>query len=121
MASRILDGSPLRLALPNDVHRDRCQEVRSAIDEALAQQFSQPVAFELVVDTETTQPDFLNQTAPEPEPVVEEPGDYESQDWIDPSQLEDAPDTAVSGVDQVLDVFEGSTVIEPPPHTEGYE
>lgn len=49
----------------------------------------------------------------------EDPGAYSQQppphdpdEWVDMSELTDAPDAAVSGLDRVLDVFEGSTVIE---------
>ncbi len=39
--------------LPNEIHRDRCEEVRGEIEAALAEQFGRPVGVELVVDPGT--------------------------------------------------------------------
>ena len=36
--------------LPNEIHRNRCEEVRGEIEAALAEQFGRPVGVELVVD-----------------------------------------------------------------------
>ncbi len=36
--------------LPNEIHRNRCEEVRGEIEEALSEQFGRPVGIELVVD-----------------------------------------------------------------------
>ena len=39
--------------LPNEIHRNRCEEVRGEIEAALAEQFGRPVGVELVVDPGT--------------------------------------------------------------------
>ncbi len=36
--------------LPNETHRNRCEEVRGEIEAALSEQFGRPVGLELVVD-----------------------------------------------------------------------
>lgn len=127
---RLIPGRVLQLAAPNPVLRERCEQGRSFVEQALFQYFSQPVAFELIVETTAPEPAFMQpDRGPDPEPDPE-PDDYyesemnqpghcgdspvEEQVWVDHSQLEDAPDAAVSGLEQVMEIFQDSTVVEPP-------
>ncbi len=45
-----VDGERAVFGLPNEIHRDRCEEVRAEIEQALSEQFGRPIALELVVD-----------------------------------------------------------------------
>jgi len=45
-----MDGATALFALPNAAHRDRCEEVRPTVEEALGSYFGVPVPLRLVVD-----------------------------------------------------------------------
>lgn len=60
-----VEGGVAVFALPNAIHRDRCEEVRPEVEEALAAHFGTPVPLQLVVD------DGRGAAAP----VVEAPAD----------------------------------------------
>ena len=45
-----VDGERAVFGLPNETHRNRCEEVRGEIEAALSEQFGRPVGLELVVD-----------------------------------------------------------------------
>ncbi|HEY5097955.1 MAG TPA: DNA polymerase III subunit gamma/tau, partial [Acidimicrobiales bacterium] len=44
------EGDRAVFGLPNEIHRNRCEEVRGEIEAALSEQFGRPVLLELVVD-----------------------------------------------------------------------
>jgi DNA polymerase-3 subunit gamma/tau len=98
-----VDGSAATFALPNSVHRDRCEECRPEVEHALAQHFGVPVPLRLIVAAPGTPP--ADDVAP-PSPV-------ELDEQIDLTDLRDAPDAGVaSPLDQVMRVFEGAEVVE---------
>ncbi|MGI9032996.1 MAG: DNA polymerase III subunit gamma/tau [Acidimicrobiales bacterium] len=83
-------------ALPNGVHRDRCEEVRADAEAALAAHFGRPVPLCLVVDGQPA-------VAPGPAPDEE----------VDLHDLRDAPAGEVtSPLDHVMSAFEGAQVVE---------
>ncbi len=45
-----VDGERAVFGLPNETHRNRCEDVRSEIEVALSEQFGRPVGLDLVVD-----------------------------------------------------------------------
>jgi DNA polymerase III subunit gamma/tau len=45
-----VDGDRAVFGLPNETHRNRCEEVRGEIEAALSEQFGRPVGVDLVVD-----------------------------------------------------------------------
>jgi hypothetical protein len=47
-----VEGGKAVLALPNAIHRDRCQAVRADVEAALATHFGRPVPLRLVVESE---------------------------------------------------------------------
>src|SRR5204863_730840 len=59
-----VDGSAAVYALPNKVHVQRCEKVRTDVEAALAKEFGRPVPLRLIVDELSG--------APPPEPVEEE-------------------------------------------------
>jgi hypothetical protein len=92
------DGRAL-FALPNPFHRDRCEECRVEVEQALAAHFGRPVPLRLVVDAEPT-PVGPNPPADEPE-------------VIDLTELTDAPPGGItSPVEHLMKAFEGAQVVE---------
>jgi len=57
-AGRFVDatGGVATFALPNAVHRDRCEDVRPVVEAALAAQLGRPVPLRLVVDGQPSRP-----------------------------------------------------------------
>ena len=55
VAGRFLDVTDVAVfALPNQIHRDRCEEVRADVEAALAAQFGRPVPVRMVVEPDGT-------------------------------------------------------------------
>jgi DNA polymerase-3 subunit gamma/tau len=93
-------------ALPNSIHRDRCEEVRVDVEQALAAHFGRPVPLRLVTED---QPPASASASPAGAPAGPPPDD----EAIDLDDLQDAPAAEVrSPVDQLLSEFEGATVVE---------
>jgi len=59
------DGS-VRFGLPNEIHRQRCEDVRAEVEGALGDQFGRPIRLVLVVDDEPRN-DGASRRPPEPE------------------------------------------------------
>ena len=115
-AGRFLEpeGGTAQFGLPNPVHRDRCEEVRAEVDDALAAHFGASVPLALVVDNAEIEPDiFATASAGS---ANDEPPPIDDDEAVDLDALTDADDAqvALSGVDRVLATFEGSTVVEDP-------
>jgi DNA polymerase-3 subunit gamma/tau len=86
-------------ALPNAVHRDRCEEVRGVAEEALSAHFGRRVPLRLAVEG----------TAPSPGAEAAPPPD----DEVDTNDLRDAPPGELaSPLDHVMRTFEGAQVVE---------
>jgi DNA polymerase-3 subunit gamma/tau len=96
-----VEGEAAVFALPNAVHRDRCEEVRLDAERVLAEHFGRRVALRLIVESDVGAPP----PAADPDPVEEET----DVSWRD---LEDAPEALASPVDHVLQAFEGAQVVE---------
>ncbi len=100
----------VQFALPNPVHRDRCQEVRAEFDEALATHFGRAIAVDLVVDTTQAEPDIFDAAPADRNDNSDV--EFEDEPAIDPNELVDATDVASSGLDRLLATFEGSQVLD---------
>ena len=103
-----VDDASATFALPNPVHRDRCEECRPEVEQALASHFGRPVPLQLVV--------LQAGTPPAADPASSQPDDRTSpqpDDEIDLTDLRDAPPAGVaSPVDHVMQMFEGAEVVE---------
>jgi DNA polymerase III subunit gamma/tau len=99
------EGDRATFALPNAIHRDRCEEVRADVEAALAAHFGRPVPLRLITEDPPGaggSPAAAGASPPAP--------DDES---IDLDDLQDAPASELrSPVDHVLSAFEGATVVE---------
>jgi DNA polymerase-3 subunit gamma/tau len=101
-----VDDTAATFALPNPMHRDRCEECRPEVESALERHFGRRVPLRLVVVDPGTPPE------PGPPPVTAGTPDA-SDDEIDLTDLRDAPDAGVaSPLDQVMLAFEGAEVLE---------
>jgi len=103
-------------ALPNPVHRDRCEEVREEVDNALAVQFGRPIPLTLVVDLVEDEPDFFAAPPSGGAGVAEAVYSLPDEDAVDVHDLVDATDDVPSAEDRVMATFENSTLLEDPQH-----
>jgi len=101
--------------LPNPVHRDRCEEIRSEVDDALAATFGRPIPLKLVVDETDPEPDFFTPPPSGGAVAVDEIDDgTREEDTVDIHSLVDATDDIPSAADRVMSTFDGSTLLEDP-------
>ena len=92
------DTSSITLSLPNDTHRNKCEQHRSAVEQALADAVGAPVSVELVAgggagsgggdDRPPSQPASATQTAAQPSTI----GSAASQNAAPESAPRRAPD-----------------------------
>jgi DNA polymerase-3 subunit gamma/tau len=94
-----VEGGFAHFALPNKIHRDRCEEVRPMVEEALAAHFGMPVPLRLVVDE-----------APAAPPVGEAPEPVE--EVVDIDDLRDAPAAVSSPEERLKQAFPGAQEVE---------
>ncbi|MEQ8718049.1 MAG: DNA polymerase III subunit gamma/tau [Acidimicrobiales bacterium] len=99
------DGDTIVFGLPNAIHRDRCEDVRADVDEALAAHFGQAVPLRLEVDDGST---------PRPgSPDGPSPDDDGDDDNIDVADLVDAPAAERSGLETLTKTFPGAEILDP--------
>ena len=63
------DGERAQFGLPNEIHRNRCEEMRSEVEAALADQFGRPVPLVLVVDGVSAPPPAAETAGPNAGPT----------------------------------------------------
>jgi len=75
------EGGRAQFGLPNDIHRNRCEDMRPEVEAALADQFGRPIPLVLVVDGVPGAPvgtaEDGSASAPPVPPVVPDPVDEE--------------------------------------------
>ena len=92
-----VEGGAALYALPNDVHRQRCEEFRADVESVIAAHFGRTVPVRLVVEGVTP-------SEPAPELPPED---------VDLSELTDAPSAVTSGPDQLISqAFPGAVPVE---------
>jgi DNA polymerase-3 subunit gamma/tau len=100
-----VEGGAALFALPNEVHRDRCESVRGDVERALGLHFGRPVPLRLVVDGSATVP------ASEGASKV-----ADVEEIVDLDELADAPAEPVrTPLDRVTEAFPGAEVLEEEP------
>ncbi|CAN5116308.1 hypothetical protein BH18ACT4_BH18ACT4_08840 [soil metagenome] len=99
-----------RFALPNEMHRARCEQNRSVVEDALAAHFGRPVPLTLVV--EGASPSTGGGSAGGPLPAAPGPEPEPEADDFDVSELADAPADDRSDLQHLVEVFPGSELIE---------
>ncbi len=104
-------GAEVVVAVPNAIHRDRCDDVKGELEQALSERLGVPTTVAVVVDT-APPPTSLDPIRVDPKPrptanAIEDVGPIED--------LEDATDQSATGVDRLTDAFPGSRVIDGEP------
>jgi DNA polymerase-3 subunit gamma/tau len=96
------DPRSVRFAVSNEWHQKACDESRREVEDALLAHFGNPVPVAIVVEGEPVGAGSTDPGAPPPD-------DHEH---IDPAELRDADDAAVTGVDLVVRTFGGGELIQ---------
>ena len=111
-------------ALPNDMHRQRCEEYRPDVEAVLAAQFGQPVALRLIVDADVVEAAMAAGPAARGEAPAGAPtagaaaaidDGPEDEESIDPAELVDATGEDQSAVEKLAEAFGAVEVIEEEP------
>jgi DNA polymerase-3 subunit gamma/tau len=98
----------LTLALPNDVHRVKCEQHRAAVEAALAALTGGPVVIELLVRTAGGGADTAQGG-----PSGNSPPQAEAEADIDLDELVDAPpETVKTPIDRLAEAFPGSELVD---------
>ena len=95
------DGTAV-MALPNEPHMRRCEDMRSDLEKVLSEKFGGTVPVKLVVDGDVSAP-----VVPE---VVATPANEES---IDMDELVDADMSEGSAVEKLTQAFPGASLVDP--------
>lgn len=111
-----VDGATATLALPNEVHRQKCEQKRSEVEAALSQRLDHPIRLRLVVDGGSAPDDrstMGHDGAPGPSGRPPEPGpDDFDLGGHDVHDLDDAPDGPTGGMDALTEAFPGAELVE---------
>ncbi len=111
-----VDDAGAVFGLPNQAHRDKCDERRADVEAALADHFGQPVPLRLVVDDGSggAEPPPRPDAGPAAAPTDEtDETDEDEVASIDPAELVDAPSTASGGgLDKLTEAFPGAELVE---------
>jgi hypothetical protein len=114
-------------ALPNAIHRDRCEELRADVESALAEHFGHPVPMRLVVggasgpsqgplssasDASSDAPGAARPGPSSSEPASDDADPHDMADIGDIADLADADDVATSSLDRLTELFPGAQVVE---------
>jgi DNA polymerase III subunit gamma/tau len=99
------EGDVAVFALPNEIHRKKCEPLRPEVEAMLAAHFGRPVPVRLVVDT--------GQVANGADPRGE-PSPF-SDDAVDPDELVDAPAVGShDSLERVTRAFPGAEFVDEP-------
>lgn len=114
------DGTRAEFGLPNDIHRNRCEEMRSEVEAALADQFGRPIPLVLVVDgapgpsgPDTSHGGPHDGPAPAPAPAAPAPARVEPDDAEEDLSVFDDDNLEVADIDnsaeaRLLQAFPGA-------------
>lgn len=99
-------------ALDNQIHLDRCEEVRTEVDNALLQHFGRPVPMRLVIDDDSTAP------PPDIQPArsLSTSSDGDEAETIDPDELMDEETVTQEAISNLMAAFPDSELVtfDPP-------
>jgi len=105
-----VDDRAAVFALPNDVHRARCEEVRAEVEQVLSAHFGVPVPLSLV--TEAGAAGKVPQPGSPADGGRDRRDDQPDDQPDDPRELEDAPAAATSPEAMVRTVFPGAQEVD---------
>ena len=95
----VADGR-IRFELPNEIHRERCEQLKGDIEKALSEMLHTSVEAELIASEEK---------APESNDQIQSTAEEEV---VDPAEFQVASDGGPSSVDRVLEAFPGAVAAE---------
>jgi DNA polymerase-3 subunit gamma/tau len=110
------DGERAQFGLPNEIHRNRCEDMRPEVEAALADQFGRPIPLVLVVDGAPPPPGVVGDTHPDapttPPRAAAAPVAAPDEDAEDLAEF-DAEDLEVAEIDnsaeaRLLQAFPGA-------------
>jgi hypothetical protein len=111
-----IDAGTAVFALPNDMHRQRCEEFRADVEDLLTQHFGAPLSVKLVVDADVVEAGLAEAASAGgsngAEPVPPATAELEDEEAIDPTLLVDAVGEDQSAVEQLAEAFGAVEVIE---------
>jgi hypothetical protein len=99
-----VEGNTATFALPNAAHRERCEDVRGTVEEAIGGHFGMPVSLVLTVD-ESASPATTG-AAPAARGAGTLPPDDEADHEVDPDQPSGSP--ALVAEARLLEAFPGA-------------
>ena len=105
------EGGRAQFGLPNDIHRNRCEDMRPEVEAALADQFGRPVPLVLVVDGAPGAP--TEPTDDEPGPTPPSPAVASDPEDVEDLAVFEADDLQVAEIDnsaeaRLLQAFPGA-------------
>ncbi len=110
-AGRFIANNPQSVvfALSDQIHLDRCEEVREAVDDALREHFGRPVPLRLTIDDDSTAPPPDIQPAPAP-PT------HDEVEVVDPDELIDEETATKEAISNLMAAFPDSELVtfDPP-------
>lgn len=95
------DGSTVTVSFPNEVHRQKCEQRQGDVEQALRQRLGSDVGLRLVVDDA----EDTSRSGPDTD-------DDFDLGAVDPTELTDAPDTAIGGIDVLTEAFPGAEFVD---------
>lgn len=111
---RSLAGGRATFALPNEVHRQKCDQKRAEVEAALAARIGSPIVLDLVVGDDVSNPAPGTRTEPGRVAAEAPPDDYDALEGASIDELDDAPDSAIGGIDALHEAFPGAELLEEP-------
>lgn len=102
------DGTDATLAVPNDVHRQKCEQRKADVETALNRHTGPGIGLTLVVDENATARDRGGAVPSRPSTAED---DYDLGE-VDVHDLTDAPDAATGGIDALTEAFPGAEFVE---------
>ena len=97
------EGGEVVFALPNEIHRDRCAECLSEVEESLSKKLHRKTSIHLIVESGGQETVAQDKT--------ETLSTVSKDDDIDVDSLEDADATAGDGLSLVVDSFPGAKIV----------
>ena len=107
------DAGSVVFALPNQIDLNRCEEVRSAVDDAFREHFGRPVPMRLTIDDDSTAP------PPDLRPAVARATPADHDEAIDPNEVMDEETATQEAISNLMAAFPDSELvtIDPPATT----
>lgn len=103
-------GSVATFELPNEPHRDRCEQVRVEVEATLAELIGASAELRLTAGNDDA--GSANSTERGPMTPTPPEGIVPADDVVDLDQLQDVPPDGRSTVERLTDAFPGATIVD---------